>query len=225
MIFDPLYLVLALPGLAIGIVAQVLLWISFNRYSRISAGSNHTGMQAAELINEKEGFGVSFITTPGSLNDYYNPLTHQVNVSQDNAVNDSVANIAVVAHEFGHVQQKQTGSTLFKIRTVMVPAVNIGSTLGFLLIVLGLAIAATGLAWAGILLFSLTTVFSLLTLPIEVDASKRGMEIIKKYNLIAESKMGGAKIVLSAAALTYFASLVASIGQLLYFVMLVQRRD
>jgi hypothetical protein len=171
------------------------------------------------------GFGVSFITTPGKLNDYYNPITHTVNISQDNSVNDSVANIAVVAHEFGHVQQKQSGSLLFKFRSGLVPAVNIGSKLGVILIIIGVALAFSGLAWLGIGLFALTTLFSIVTLPLEIDASRRGMNIIKELNLIDVNRMGGARAVLTAASLTYVAALVTSLGQLLYFIMQVQSRD
>jgi Zn-dependent membrane protease YugP len=225
MVLDPLYIILSLPGLIIGLIAQFMLKYSYGKYSKISAGSNLTGQQAAELLNRNENFGVSFQVTPGQLNDYFDPSKHLVNLSQDNAVNMSVANIAVVAHEFGHVQQKQSGANLFKLRSTLVPAVNIGSTLGIILIMIGVGIALSGLAWAGVILFSLTTLFSLVTLPIEIDASKRGMELIKKHNLIAANQLGGAKTVLRAAALTYFAGLVASIGQLLYFVMMVQQSE
>jgi len=222
MIIDPIFVLFAIPGLLLGLIAQGLLWYAYGRYSKVAGGKGITGMQAAEMINQNDNFGVSFITTPGKLNDYYNPANNQVNLSQDNAVNGSVANIAVVAHEFGHVEQKHSGNALFKIRGLLVPTVNFGSTLGIILVMIGLAIAATGLAWIGVALFATTTLFSLVTLPIEIDASRRGMGILKRHNLIDTSKLGGARVVLAAAALTYFAGLVASIGQLLYYVMLVQ---
>jgi len=225
MYFDPLYIIFALPGLLLGLGAQLFLWYAYGRYSKVRAGSGLTGMQAAELLNTNENFGVSFMTTPGKLNDHFNPSSHTVNLSSDNAVNSSIANIAVVAHEFGHVQQKTQASALFAFRNFLVPTVNIGSTVGYLFILIGIGISATGLAWLGVALFSLTTVFSLLTLPIELDASRRGLNLIKEHNLIAAEQMGGARTVLTAAALTYFAGLVASLGQLLYFVMMVQGRS
>ncbi len=225
MAFDPLYFLFILPGLLIGIVAQILLKFSYSQYSKVNAQSGLTGMQAAELINQKEGFGVKFMSTEGQLNDYFDPVNHVVNISSDNAVNQSVANIAVVAHEFGHVQQKQVGQSLFKIRTALVPAVNFGSGIGYFLIILGLVLSIVNLSYIGIALFSLTTIFSLVTLPIEIDASRRGLKLIQKHNLVATSQIGGAKMVLMAAALTYFAGLVQSLGQLLYFIMLTQRRD
>jgi uncharacterized protein len=225
MYFDPIYFLFIGPGLVIAILAQLLLKFAYGNYSRVSAGSNMTGMQAAELINKGEGFGVSFITTPGSLNDYYDPSKHVVNVSSDNATNMSVANIAVVAHEFGHVEQKMKGDSLFKVRTWLVPAVNFGSGIGMILIMIGLGIAASGVTWLGIALFATTTLFSLVTLPIEIDASRRGMKLLRKYNLVSVQNLGGAKWVLAAAALTYFAGLVQSIGQLAYFIMMAQGRS
>lgn len=220
--FDPVYLLFIIPGLIVGLIAQFFLWYAYGRFSKIKAKSGLTGYDAAVIINDKENFGVSFITTPGRLNDHYNPASHTVNISGDNATNNSVASIAVVAHEFGHVQQREVGNILFKIRTALVPAVNIGSSLGYLLIIIGIAIEFFDLSVLGLLLFSLTTVFTLLTLPIELDASRRGMRFLKEYNLIAADQFGGARAVLSAAALTYVATLISSLGQLLYFIMRVQ---
>ncbi len=222
MILDQLYFIIAIPGLLIGLGAQLFLNYAYGRFSAVRTGSGLTGMQAAELINRGEGFNVSFKTTLGRLNDHYDPTNHLVNLSSDNATNSSVANLAVVAHEFGHVQQRIKGSFMFKIRTALVPAVNIGSNLGIILIILGIAISFSSLAWLGLLLFSLTTIFTFVTLPIELDASRRGMNLIRKYNLIETSNLGGARAVLSAAALTYVAALVSSLGQLLYFFLQVQ---
>lgn len=224
MIFDPLYFVFALPGLILGIIAQLLIKGAYSTQSKVNAGSNLTGRQAAELINREEGFGVSFIETPGQLNDYFDPSKNVVNISSDNSTNMSVANIAVVAHEFGHVQQKASGNALFKFRGMLVPVVQFGGNFGLILVMIGLGIGASaiGLVNVGLVLFASTTLFSFITLPIEIDASRRGMKLIEKYNLIDSEHRGGAKSVLTAAALTYFSALVASIGQLLYFIMLAQ---
>lgn len=227
MFFDPLYFIFALPGLILGIIAQLLVKGAYSSQSKVNAGSNMTGRQAAELINNNENLGVDFIETPGKLNDYYDPSKHVVNISSDNSTNMSVANIAVVAHEFGHVQQKMSGSALFRFRTFIVPIVQIGGNFGLILVMIGLGIGASalGLVNIGLAMFATTTLFSLITLPIEIDASRRGMALIKKHNLIDASHLGGAKSVLTAAALTYFAALISSIGQLLYFVMLAQGGD
>ncbi|MCA9380718.1 zinc metallopeptidase [Candidatus Dojkabacteria bacterium] len=222
MIFSPVYLLFIIPGLIVGLIAQFFLWYAYSKFSRISAKSGVTGMEAAKIINEGEGFGVGFMTSPGKLNDHYNPASHIVNISSDNATNTSVANIAVVAHEFGHVQQKEVGSALFAIRSELVPAVNLGSNLGYILMAIGFVISFFELSIVGLTLFSLTTIFSLVTLPIEIDASRRGMNLLRKYNLVAVDQLGGARAVLSAAAMTYVAALISSLGQLLYFFMRVQ---
>lgn len=224
MVFDPLWIVFMLPGLILALMAQLFVWIAYNKYSRVSAGSNLTGAQAADLINSQENFGVEIVVSNGKLNDFYNPLSHKVNISSANAVSNSVAAIAVVAHEFGHVEQKVNSSILFKARSMLVPAVGFGSNVGYFLIILGLALSLIDLAWMGVVLFSLTTIFTFVTLPIEFDASRRGLKIIKKHNLI-NTNLIGAKLVLAAAALTYVASLVQSLGQLLYFVFLVSSRN
>lgn len=222
---DFAYLIFAIPGLILGLIAQGLLQYSYGKYSRVDAGSNITGRQAAELINNNENFGVKFKVTPGQLNDYYHPTEHLVNISEDNATNMSVANIAVVAHEFGHVEQKMKGDTLFKVRTWLVPVVNFGGNVGIFVAMIGFALASTGLIWLGIGLFATTTLFSLVTLPIEIDASRRGMNLIRKHGLISPNQYGGTKWVLAAAAMTYFAGLVAAIGQLAYFVMMAQANN
>jgi hypothetical protein len=225
MIIDPLYILFILPGLILALVAQFLVWRFYSKYSKVDAGTGMTGLEAAKLLNNNEGYDVELKTAPGKLNDFYNPLTNTVSLSEDNVQNISVANIAVVAHEFGHVQQKHSASVLFGIRTAMVPFVNFGSGVGYILILIGILLSITGLAWVGVILFSLTAIFSFVTIPIEVDASRRGMQLIKKHKLINTNKLSGARLVLIAAALTYVAALVQSLGQLLYFVLLVSGRD
>ena len=225
MFIDPIYLIFIAPGLILGILAQIYLKLSYGNYSQVRAGSGMTGNEVANLINEKENFGVKFTVTPGTLNDYYNPINHTVNISEDNAKNMSVANIAVIAHEFGHVQQKLEGSNMMKIRSFILPTVNFGSGLGMVLIMVGLFLSIFELGQIGLILFSMTTIFSLITLPLEIDASIRGMKLIKKYNLVEDSKLGGAKSVLTAAAMTYFASLVQSIGQVAYYAFLLNNSN
>jgi uncharacterized protein len=222
--FDPTYYLFVLPGLGLALLAQLLVWLNYSKYSGVSADSGLTGLEAANKIARGEGFDVEIQLTPGKLNDYFNPVNNVVNLSADNQTSTSVANIAVVAHEFGHVQQKYHAFFLFGIRTGMVPAVNIGSTVGYLLFIVGIFLNFSGLITLGLILFSLTTIFTFITLPIEFDASRRGMALIRKYNLIAEDKLGGARGVLMAAALTYVAALVQSLGQLLYFISIANRR-
>ena len=221
---DPMYFYFALPGLILGLIAQYLLSIRYNKYSKIHAESHMTGLDAAELIRDREDFPIDIATNQGKLQDNFDPRKDIVNISSDNINSNSVANIAVVAHEFGHVGQKFSSSFLFKLRTFMVPVVNIGSSLGYMLFFVGLILNALNLAQIGLILFASTTVFALVTLPVEFDASKRGLKFIKKYNLIEADKQSGAKKVLNAAALTYVASFVTSLLNLLYYASILNNR-
>ena len=221
---DPMYLYFALPGLILGLIAQFLISIRYNKYSKIPAESHMTGLDAAELIRDREDFPIDIATNQGKLQDNFDPRKDIVNISSDNINSNSVANIAVVAHEFGHVGQKFSSSFLFKLRTFMVPVVNIGSSLGYMLFFVGLILNALNLAQIGLILFASTTVFALVTLPVEFDASKRGLKFIKKYNLIEADKQSGAKKVLNAAALTYVASFVTSLLNLLYYASILNNR-
>ena len=221
---DPMYFYFALPGLILGLIAQFLISIRYNKYSKIPAESHMTGLDAAELIRDREDFPIDIATNQGKLQDNFDPRKDIVNISSDNINSNSVANIAVVAHEFGHVGQKFSSSFLFKLRTFMVPVVNIGSSLGYMLFFVGLILNALNLAQIGLILFASTTVFALVTLPVEFDASKRGLKFIKKYNLIEADKQSGAKKVLNAAALTYVASFVTSLLNLLYYASILNNR-
>jgi hypothetical protein len=214
----------ALPGLILGILAQILITFRYNKYSEISARTNITGLEAAKAIRDNQGYPVDISTSRGKLQDNFDPRRDVVNISEDNVRSDSIANIAVVAHEFGHVDQKFSSSLLFKIRTFMVPVVNIGSNLGYILFFIGLLLNALNLAEIGLILFASTTVFAFVTLPIEFNASSRGLKFIEKYNLIDKDRRDGAKKVLTAAALTYIAGFISSLGNLLYFSSILQGR-
>lgn len=226
MIIDPVYFLFIAPGFIIGLIAQFYLKYAYGQYSKIATGTGATGAHAAQVINEQEQLNVRLEVIKGKLSDHFDPTKDIVRLSAEGVNSDSVASVAVVAHEFGHVQQKRKGLLLFKLRTLIVPLVQFGSGFGSILIFIGLFLAITELANIGILLFATTTLFSLITMPIEIDASRRGLAFIKKYNLVDPSKIGGAKTVLTAAAMTYFAALVQSLGQLAYFIMLANgRRD
>lgn len=224
---NPTYLYFALPGLILGLIAQLLITIRYNKYSDIDSGSNQTGIDTAKLLRDKEGYPVDIAVTQGKLKDHFDPRRDIVRISSDSVHSGSVANIAVVAHEFGHVDQKFSSSILFKIRSFMVPVVNIGSNLGYILFFVGLLINAFNLAEVGLILFASTTVFAFITLPIEFNASSRGMELIKKHNLISNDRRDAARKVLNAAALTYIAGFISALGNLLYFSSILsgRRRD
>lgn len=224
MFYDSSYILFIIPAILLALIAQIWIKTSYSKNSKISPNTRYTGEQAGRKIAEGEGFPVEILIQGGPLSDHFDPSRDVVSLSTASK-NSSVADIAVTAHEFGHVEQKFTNSFLFNIRSGLVPIVNIGSRLGYILIIAGLILNLLRLAEIGIMLFALTTLFALVTLPIEIDATKRGLAFIKKYNLIEESRMGGAKSVLNAAATTYVAALFTSLLNLFYYVSLVRGRS
>ena len=166
--------------------------------------------------------------TPGELSDHYDPRDKTLYLSQGVYGAPSVAAVAIAAHELGHAQQDAEGYGPMKLRTFLVPAVNIGSNLGWILIMIGLFLRITELAWLGVLVFSAGAVFALATLPVEFNASARAKELLFTTGIIqTEEERRGVNKVLNAAALTYVAGLITAVLQLLYFVFLVggRRRD
>lgn len=224
MLFDPTYIFFMIPAFILAIAAQIWITSSYKKYSKLQPGTPFTGKEAAEAINKGENFNVDIQIYGEALGDNFDPKKNLVTLSAS-SLDSSVAQIAVVAHEFGHVQQKYQNSAIFNFRNGLVPVVNIGSQLGYILIIVGLILNILVIAEVGVLLFSLTAIFALITLPIEIDASKRALRLITKYNLIEGSRIDGAKSVLYAAATTYFASLVTSIFNVLYYVSLINRRN
>lgn len=222
--FDSSYILYAIPVFILSIVSQIWIKSSYAKNSVKSPGTNLTGKDAAEIIKDKNKFPVEILVQGPALSDHFDPSKNTVSISME-SMKSSVADIAVVAHEFGHVQQKFTNSSLFKLRNGLVPVVNIGSNLGLVLIMLGLGIDMLGLSKIGLLLFSLTTVFALITVPIERDATRKGLNFIIEYKLVDQEGMAGAKSVLNAASMTYVASLLSSLMNLLYYASRVRRRD
>lgn len=224
MYFDPIYLYFAIPGLIISFLAQMYVKYSFNKYSRIPSSQNLNGVEIAEKIRDGESLPVEINIVNGNLNDSFDPRKDIVNISSANVSSSTIANIAVIAHEFGHVQQKFNSALIYRIRQFLVPVTQIGTQIGYVLFFIGLAFSILNLAEIGLIFFSTSTLFALVTLPVEFDASKRAMTIIKKYNLIDGSEIYGAKQVLNAAAMTYVAGLLSSILNLLYYTSILNRR-
>ncbi len=189
-------------------------------------GSGLSGVQVAERIFARTDVrSVRLEGVPGQLSDHYDPQGGVVRLSQDIATVPSVAAMAVVAHELGHVQQHQQDSVLISMRSFLVPGVQIAPQIGYLMIFAGLLLQITGLIWAGILLFGLMVIFMLLTLPVEIDASRRGLGLLRQSGLlVAEQDASGARAVLTAAAMTYVAAAVSAVLQLVYFIGLANRR-
>lgn len=235
--FDPLYFIFIGPAFLFMLYAQWRVRSAYGKWSREPNRSNVTGARATELLLSQNAInGVEINTIAGELSDNYDPRNKSLNLSQGVSQTASVAALAIAAHEIGHAEQHARNNPLMALRSILVPAVNFGSRLGPILFFVGILlmamISAFGdigllLAWVGLGLFSLTFVFALVTLPVEIDASQRAMRMLKQSNLLVDSReLRGARQVLTAAALTYVASMLIALFQLLYYAsFLIGRRD
>ncbi|GAB4524661.1 MAG: zinc metallopeptidase [Anaerolineae bacterium] len=226
--FDANYFLLVLiPSLILSMGAQFFVMSAYRRWGNTRNSLGLTGAQVGERITRSVNLGgVRFEGTQGQLTDHYDPSGHVVRMSQDIATKPSVAAMAIVAHELGHAQQYHEKSPLIAMRSFLVPAMRFSPTISYALIFAGLIFNATGLLQIGILFFGVVVLFMLLTLPVEFDASRRGLKLLQQSNLAAVSEdMSGARQVLSAAALTYVAAFVSALLTLLYYISLLQSRD
>jgi hypothetical protein len=222
MFFDPLYLILVMPALLLAFYAQFKVKGAYAKYTRVTNQRGLTGLDAAKLILPSEGLGgVGIEGTPGVLTDHYDPRSKKLFLSEGVARQPSVASLAVTAHEIGHALQDNQGYAPLKLRGAIVPAVQVSSWVAPILFFIGLFLRMTGLAWLGVILFSLGAVFALITLPVEFNASHRGLQLLKTYELADGRELQGAKAVLDAAALTYVAALAQTLATLLYYVTLL----
>jgi uncharacterized protein len=222
-LFDPYYLMFMAPAFILMIIVQMYVNSAYKKWSQVQARSRMSGAQAAQrLIDRGALYNVSIQPIAGNLTDHYDPRTKILSLSQGVYQNNSVASIAIAAHELGHAMQDQEGYFPLKFRAALVPAVNIGSYMGWIFIILGILLRMTPLAWAGVVIFALGAVFALATLPVELNASGRAKRLLVESGLIVgEDEQKGVNNVLNAAALTYVAALVTAVLQLLYFVSLV----
>jgi hypothetical protein len=220
--FDPLYFVFLAPALLLMLYAQWRVRSVIGKYGEIPNRLGLTGAQVARAILDRNGlFDVPVELTPGELTDHYDPLRRVVRLSEPVYYGRSVAALGVAAHETGHAIQHKIGYVPLQLRTAIVPAVNIGTNIGWILMLLGIVIGISGLAWVGVILFSLGTLFALLTLPVEFDASRRALALLTTMGIVDRTEEGQAREVLNAAALTYVAGLVMAVLNLLYWISLV----
>jgi Zn-dependent membrane protease YugP len=221
--FDTNYLVLVLiPSILLTVVAQLYVKSAYSKWSKIRNGAGVTGVQVADqIMRNTTATGVSLEGVPGQLSDHFDPTRNVVRLSQGIATTPSVAAMAVVAHEFGHVQQYREGSLLIHARSFLVPAVQFSPMISYMLILFGVFTRATNLIWLGVLVYAAVVLFSLLTLPVEIDASRRGLRLLRETGLMAtQEDANGARTVLTAAALTYVAATLTSLLTLLYYISL-----
>ncbi len=220
------YWLFMLPALLLTLIAQFLVNSAYRKWSRRENSHGITGLDAARrILSYADLQDVSIEPSSGRLSDHYDPRTKTLHLSPDIARGQSVASMAIAAHEIGHAMQDQANDFSLRFRSALVPAVNIGSYLGWILIIVGLllgGILGTNLAWLGVGAFSLGLLFALVTLPLEFNASARGHRLLIDTGLISTKEDDrGVKSVLNAAALTYVAALATAALQLLYYISLV----
>lgn len=229
MLWDPTYL-LVIIGMLLCLGASALVNSTMNKYSKVRNMSGLTGADAARRILEREGlYNVQIECLRDGKGDHYDPRTNTVRLSYQNYNSASVTSVGVAAHECGHAIQHAKGYAPLKLRSALVPVVNIGSNLGMPLILLGVLLGWNQtLIQIGIWGFALAVLFQLITLPVEFNASRRAVAKVEQYGLLGSQESEGCKKVLGAAALTYVAAAASSILQLLRLVLLFgnnRRRD
>lgn len=220
MYFDPLYLLFLVPGLLLSFWASSRVKSTFAKYSQVAARSGVTGARAAmELLRRKGISNVTVEPVQGFLSDHYDPFHRVLRLSPDVYHGRSLAALGVAAHEAGHAIQHATAYGPLKFRSVIVKPAMVGSNLGFIVAGLGMAMNLSGLTWLGIALFSAFVIFTLVTLPVEFDASRRAVVALADTGMITRAEMPGTEAVLRAAAMTYVAAAVSAILQLIYFLL------
>lgn len=221
-----IYCILVIPVLLLSVWAQAQVSGSFRRYSAVNNRRRLTGAQAAEAVLHAHGvYDVAIRYCQGNLTDHYDPRDNTIYLSSSVYGAPTIAAVGVACHEAGHAVQYAEGYGPIRLRSAIIPATQLGSKFSFILLFAGLLLYSQALFLAGILLFSLTTVFQLVTLPVEFNASHRAIETIQGQFLLDEDEIVGAKKVLRAAAMTYVAALLMSALQLLRYVMIFLSRN
>ncbi len=246
MFFDTNYLLFVfLPTLLISLAAQAYVRSAYSKWSQVRNASGLTGAQVAQRIitqtrlgdvnfenasgwSEARGArveGIGLERVPGELTDHYDPSSHTVRMSDSVATQPTVASMAIVAHELGHAQQHEENSIFIQMRNFLIPAVRFSPQVAFAMIFAGLLFQITALLWLGIAFFAVMVVFTILTLPVEIDASRRGLILLREAGLMnSEEDATGSRAVLTAAAMTYVAAAVTAVLQLIYYISIAQRR-
>ena len=235
MFFDPMYFVFAIPAMLFALWAQYKVKSTFARYSKVANMQGVGGLEVARVLMRSEGLEYLQVNqVPGDLTDFYNPADKSINLSQGSTRVPSVAAMAIVAHELGHAAQDKEGYLPMKARASIVGIANLGSSLGPMLFFVGMLLNAFSrgpLGWNvalfGFLLFAGAVAFTLVTLPVELNASKRARVMLMRNGLVSSQEMDGVSAMLNAAALTYVAAAAQAISNLLYyaFILFGGRRD
>ncbi|ANQ54368.1 peptidase [Thermosipho sp. 1063] len=218
--FDPTFIIL-IPGILLALIAQMYVQERFSKYSRIPSSLNMTGAELAKFMLESSGiYNVKVERVPGNLTDHYDPIKKVVRLSDATYNSNSVAALGVVAHEIGHAIQHARKYVPLILRNSIAPVVSFSSNLSWILFILGFIFMNMALVRIGILLFSLAVIFSLITLPVEFDASRRAVKILENNLMMPKNELSGVKSVLGAAAMTYVASTLMAFLQLLRMLLI-----
>jgi hypothetical protein len=218
MMFDPIYFLFIAPGLALSLWASFRVKSTFNRFSQVRSRSGYTGAEAAQALLRGAGItDVRIVRSQGMLSDHYNPVNKTLALSEPVYDSDSVAAIGVATHEAGHAIQHARHYAPLWVRSALVPTANIGSSIGYFVMLGGLFLSSTNMVLVGAILFSAVLLFQIVTLPVEFNASARAKTLVVEHGIVSSQERGGIDAVLNAAALTYVAAAVSSLLTLLYF--------
>lgn len=222
MYYDGTFIIL-IPAILLSLYAQTKIQSAYSKYSRVHSMTGLTGAEAARKILDLNGlFDVAIEVIPGNLTDHYDPRDRVLRLSQGVYYGNSIASIGVAAHEAGHAIQHNVGYAPLTFRNALVPVANIGSNLSWILILMGFFIGLSGLINLGILLFTAVVIFQIVTLPVEFNASSRAITLLENYNILYSDELKKARKVLNAAALTYVASTLMAISQLLRLLIITR---
>lgn len=222
--WDPT-LVILIPAILLSLIAQWKVQSTFGKYSKVPASSGRSGAEAARELALRERVPVKVKPVDGFLSDHFDPATNTLALSLDVYHGRSLASLGVAAHELGHALQKQKGYLPMRLRSGLVPLAAFGSQFSLLLLIPGLLMHIEALQTAGIVLFSLAVLFTLVTLPVEFDASRRALVALREHGLVTAQELPRVKKVLGAAAMTYLAAAVMAISQLLRLIILARSDD
>jgi len=235
MMFDPMWLWFAIPGLLLGIYAQIKLSFAYKKYMKVGVESGMSGAQAAREILDRNGLtDVPVEEVPGHLTDHYDPTRRALFLSSNNFNNTSIAAVGVSAHEAGHALQHQASYAMLNLRMKMVPVTKFASMSYYVIFLAGIFLARAHkisgptflhFIWIAIGLFAVVTAFQIITLPVEFDASRRAKEQLFRLGLVREHEGAAVGQVLSAAALTYVAAMISSVMELLYLLSAARNRN
>lgn len=222
---DSWYIILVVPAIILSLIASAGVNSTFNKYSKVASRAGLTGAESARRVLAANGvYGVTIERVSGNLTDHFDPKTNTIRLSESVYDANTVAAVGVAAHEAGHAVQYATGYAPIKIRSAIIPITNIGSNLAMPLVLIGLLLSSPMLANLGILAFSFSTLFQLVTLPVEFNASSRAIQTLESTGA-DENEVNGSKKVLRAAAMTYVAALAVSLANLLRLFLMVNRNN